>query len=79
MAWRGFTEESKLYWGYPGRNKTYRPNWRWRQLTPEEKRRAVRFWLFYSRAWFRFFVLIPLGATLRRWRYRVDEWQRQIR
>lgn len=69
MAWRGFITESKLYMGYPGRNKVYRPNWGFRDLTPEEKRSAIQFWLRVPGAYCRF-VWYGLRYNLRVWRHK---------
>lgn len=53
----------------------------WRGFVEESKsywgyptgRAAVRFWLFFPRAWFRFFILIPVRQTLRVWWWRLHE------
>lgn len=54
MAWRGFITESKLYMNYPGRIKRNREGVRWEDLTPQEERRAIRFWLRLPIAYLRF-------------------------
>uniref|UniRef100_A0A6M3IT55 Uncharacterized protein n=1 Tax=viral metagenome TaxID=1070528 RepID=A0A6M3IT55_9ZZZZ len=68
-SWKGFLTESKFYMSYPGYYRNgliycpgdYKPSMsdeKWELLAPKRRKKKIRFWLSFPKAFVRFYFFI---------------------